>query len=97
MNLAEDTKRLMSVKKKRLKIIGRASSSKKVIPNLNQGNEWDEAFYRHCRRLKVMTHVDNPWLPESERKIVEEEPWKKTKNHQIKFLPLVETVVWQKD
>ena len=52
---------------------------KKVIPNLNQGNEWDEAFYRHCRRLKVMTHVDNPWLPESERKIVEEEPWKKTK------------------
>ena len=39
----------------------------------------DEAFYRHCRRLKVMTHVDNPWLPESERKIVEEEPWRKTK------------------
>ena len=52
---------------------------KKVIPNLNQGNEWDEAFYRHCRRLKVMTHVDNPWLPESERKVVEEEPWRKTK------------------
>jgi hypothetical protein len=50
---------------------------KKVIPNLNQGNEWNEAFYRHCKRLKVMTHVDDPWLPDSERKIIESEPWKK--------------------
>ena len=50
---------------------------KKVIPNLNQGNEWNEAFYRHCKRLNVMTHVDDPWLPESERKIIESKPWKK--------------------
>ena len=50
---------------------------KKVIPNLNQGNEWNEAFYRHCKRLNVMAHVDDPWLPESERKIIESKPWKK--------------------
>ena len=50
---------------------------KTVIPNLNQGNEWNEAYYRHCKRLNVMTHVDDPWIPERERHIIEKQLWKK--------------------
>jgi len=50
---------------------------KTVIPNLNQGNEWNDAYYRHCKRLNVMTHVDDPWLPESEKHVIENQLWKK--------------------
>ena len=49
---------------------------KSVIPNLNQNNEWDVAFYRHCKRLGGMSHVDDPWLPKSEKKIILDQTWK---------------------
>mgnify|MGYP000880137591 FL=1 len=49
---------------------------KSVIPNLNQNNEWDVAFYRHCKRLGGMSHVDDPWLPKSEKKIILDQSWK---------------------